>query len=166
MAAIATQNDGQKVEKSPSTPGQIPPLTCSSVRQFPIHGPGPGRTSCNAERRAAIAIAGIGYVWGANQFPMSQSAASPNSRRVGTERITMGIATGLRFRDRVSGHQVSSRLAAIRAIVELADDEEDRDVAVDELLILGVSRQELTVAMFDDPAESASDAGVQGRRAG
>jgi hypothetical protein len=78
----------------------------------------------------------------------------------------MGIATGLKFRDRVSGHQVSSRLAAIRAIVELADDEEDRDVAVDELLILGVSRQELTVAMFDDPAETASDAGAQTRKAG
>ncbi len=74
----------------------------------------------------------------------------------------MGIATGLRFNDRMSGHQVTSRLAAIRAIVDLAENEEDRDVAVDELLILGVSRQELTVAMFDDPTE----AGAQGRNAG
>lgn len=78
----------------------------------------------------------------------------------------MGIATGLRFSDRASGAQVTSRLAAIRAIVELAGDEEDREAAVDELLILGVSRQELTVAMFDDPTAPARDTGVQVRRAG
>jgi hypothetical protein len=78
----------------------------------------------------------------------------------------MGIATGLRFSDRVSARKVTSRLAAIRAIVELAENEEDRDVAVDELLILGVSRQELTVAMFDDPAEPAGDTEAQARRAG
>jgi hypothetical protein len=78
----------------------------------------------------------------------------------------MGIATGLRFSDRASGEQVTSRLAAIRAIVELAENEEDRDVAVDELLILGVSRQEVTVAMFDDPAESVSRRDTQTRRAG
>jgi hypothetical protein len=78
----------------------------------------------------------------------------------------MGIATGLRFSDRVSGDQVTSRLAAIRAIVELAENEEDRDVAVDELLILGVSRQEVTVAMFDDPAETVSRGGAQTRKAG
>jgi hypothetical protein len=78
----------------------------------------------------------------------------------------MGIATGLKFSDRVSGHRVTSRLAAIRAIVDLAESEEDRDVAVDELLILGVSRQELTVAMFDDPAQPVGDLDAQDRRAG
>jgi hypothetical protein len=78
----------------------------------------------------------------------------------------MGVATALRFNDRVSADQVASRLAAIRTIVELAESEEDRDVALDELLILGVSRQELTVAMFDDPAEQASGAGAQTRSAG
>jgi hypothetical protein len=78
----------------------------------------------------------------------------------------MGIATGLRMSGRVPAGQVTSRLAAIRAIVELAENEEDRDVAVDELLILGVSRQEVTVAMFDDPAESLSPRVTQARRAG
>jgi len=78
----------------------------------------------------------------------------------------MGVATALRFNDRVSADQVASRLAAIRTIVELAESEEDRDVALDELLILGVSRQELTVAMFDDPAEQVSGAGAQARSAG
>ena len=78
----------------------------------------------------------------------------------------MGVATALRFNDRVSADQVASRLAAIRAIVELAENEEDRDVALDELLILGVSRQELTVAMFDDPTEELSAAGAQTRNAG
>jgi hypothetical protein len=78
----------------------------------------------------------------------------------------MGIATGLRFKDRASGAQVTSRLAAIRAIVELAEDEEDREAAVDELLILGVSRQEVIVAMFDDATAPAGDEGVQVRRAG
>jgi hypothetical protein len=67
----------------------------------------------------------------------------------------MGVATALRLSGRVSADQVASRMAAIRTIVDLAESEEDRDVALDELLILGVSSQELTVAMFDDPAETA-----------
>jgi len=75
----------------------------------------------------------------------------------------MGVATALRFGDRVP---VASRLAAIRSIVELAESEEDRDVALDELLILGVSPEELTVAMFDDPAEPVAGAEGQVRNAG
>ncbi len=75
----------------------------------------------------------------------------------------MGVTTALRLGERVSA---ASRLAAIRNIIELAESEEDRDVALDELLILGVSRQELTVAMFDDPAEPPPGRVAQGRSAG
>jgi hypothetical protein len=75
----------------------------------------------------------------------------------------MGVATALRFGERVP---TASRLAAIRNIVELAESDEDRDVAVDELLILGVSRDELTVAMFDDPAEPVATADGSGAQGG
>ena len=75
----------------------------------------------------------------------------------------MGVATAWRLGERVSA---ASRLTAIRNIIELAESEEDRDVALDELLILGVSRQELTVAMFDDPTEPPPERVAQGRRAG
>jgi hypothetical protein len=63
----------------------------------------------------------------------------------------MGVATALRLKDRAPADQMTSRLTAIRAIIDLAEDDEDRAIATDELLVLGVSRQELTVAMFDDP---------------
>jgi hypothetical protein len=63
----------------------------------------------------------------------------------------MGVATALRLKDRTPADLTASRLTAIRAIIDLAGDDEDRDVATDELLVLGVSRQELTVALFDDP---------------
>jgi hypothetical protein len=63
----------------------------------------------------------------------------------------MGVATALRLKDRTPADLMASRLTAIRAIIDLAGDDEDRDVATDELLVLGVSRQELTVALFDDP---------------
>ena len=63
----------------------------------------------------------------------------------------MGVATALRLKDRAPADQMASRLTAIRAIIELAEDDEDRAIATDELLVLGVTRQELTVAMFDDP---------------
>jgi hypothetical protein len=63
----------------------------------------------------------------------------------------MGVATALRLKDRTPVDQTASRLTAIRAIIDLAGDDEDRDIATDELLVLGVTRQELTVAMFNDP---------------
>jgi hypothetical protein len=63
----------------------------------------------------------------------------------------MGVATALRLKDRAPVDQTASRLTAIRAIIDLAEDDEDRAIATDELLVLGVSRQELTVAMFDGP---------------
>ena len=63
----------------------------------------------------------------------------------------MGVATALRLKDRAPADHMASRLTAIRAIIDLAEDDEDRAIATDELLVLGVSRQELTVAMFDDP---------------
>jgi hypothetical protein len=63
----------------------------------------------------------------------------------------MGVATALRLKDRAPAHHTASRLTAIRAIIDLAEDDEDRDIATDELLVLGVTRQELTVALFDDP---------------
>jgi hypothetical protein len=44
--------------------------------------------------------------------------------------------------------QEASRLAAIRAIVDLAADDEDHDVAAEALLVLGASRQEMTAALL------------------
>lgn len=41
------------------------------------------------------------------------------------------------------------RLAAIRAIVDLAANEEDHAVAAEALLILGASRQEIAAATLD-----------------
>jgi hypothetical protein len=49
---------------------------------------------------------------------------------------------------RRAADQEGSRLAAIRAIVELADDDEDHDVAAEALLVLGASRQEMYAAML------------------
>jgi hypothetical protein len=63
----------------------------------------------------------------------------------------MGVATALRSKEPTLGAQVSSRLVAIRAIIDLAEDEEARDVAADELLVLGIKRQEIVAAMLDDP---------------
>jgi hypothetical protein len=55
-------------------------------------------------------------------------------------------------REKQSAHraadQEASRLAAIRAIVELADNDEDHDVAAEALLVLGASRQEMCAAML------------------
>ncbi len=42
--------------------------------------------------------------------------------------------------------QSAPRLAAIRAIVDLAGDDEDHDVAAEALLILGASPQEIAAA--------------------
>jgi hypothetical protein len=53
--------------------------------------------------------------------------------------------------DRTSTKQVVSRLIAIRAIIDLAPDDEARDVAADELQVLGVHRQEIITAMLDSP---------------
>jgi hypothetical protein len=41
------------------------------------------------------------------------------------------------------------RLAAIRAIVDLAEDEEGHAVATEALLILGATRQEIAAATLD-----------------
>jgi hypothetical protein len=53
--------------------------------------------------------------------------------------------------------QEGSRLAAIRAIVELADDDEDHDVAAEALLVLGASQQEMYAAMLGRTDEIATD---------
>ncbi len=42
--------------------------------------------------------------------------------------------------------QSAPRLAAIRAIVDLAEDDEDHDVAAEALLVLGASPQEIAAA--------------------
>jgi hypothetical protein len=63
----------------------------------------------------------------------------------------VGLATALGSSERAVAGQVS-RLVAIRAIIDLAEDEEARDVAADELLVLGIKRQEIVAAMLDDPA--------------
>jgi hypothetical protein len=43
----------------------------------------------------------------------------------------------------------ASRLIAIRAIVDVAGNEEDHDVVAEALLVLGASEQEITAAMLD-----------------
>jgi hypothetical protein len=47
--------------------------------------------------------------------------------------------------------QEASRLAAIRAIVALAVDDEDHDVAAEALLVLGASQQEMQAALLGAP---------------
>lgn len=51
-----------------------------------------------------------------------------------------------RSRTRPPVGQIAPRLAAIRAIVALAEDDEDHEVAADALLVLGASPQEITAA--------------------
>jgi hypothetical protein len=51
-----------------------------------------------------------------------------------------------RSRPRPPVGQSASRLAAIRAIVALAEDDEDHDVAAGALLVLGASPQEIAAA--------------------
>jgi hypothetical protein len=46
----------------------------------------------------------------------------------------------------VSADQEASRLVAIRAIIDLADDDEVHDVVTEALLVLGASREEITAA--------------------
>jgi hypothetical protein len=55
-------------------------------------------------------------------------------------------ATRYRARVRKPVDQEASRLAAIRAIVELAGDDEDQDIAAEALLVLGASQQEIAAA--------------------
>jgi hypothetical protein len=54
-----------------------------------------------------------------------------------------------RFRKPVD--QEATRLAAIRAIVDLAGDDEDHDVAAEALLVLGASTQEIAAATLGAP---------------
>jgi hypothetical protein len=60
-------------------------------------------------------------------------------------------ATRIRGRSRKPAGQEATRLAAIRAIVDLAGDDEDHDVAADALLILGASHQEISAATLGPP---------------
>ncbi len=57
--------------------------------------------------------------------------------------------TRLGRRSHVSVDQEATRLAAIRVIVNLADDDEVHDVVAEALLVLGATREELTAAMLD-----------------
>lgn len=58
----------------------------------------------------------------------------------------MITATRNRSRVRKPVGQEATRLAAIRAIVDLAGDDEDQDVAAEALLVLGASHQEICAA--------------------
>jgi len=60
----------------------------------------------------------------------------------------MGLPAVLRMNDRTSTAKLIPRLMAIRAIIDLAGDEEARDVAADELQVLGVKRDEIIAAML------------------
>ncbi len=55
-------------------------------------------------------------------------------------------ATRNRGRVRKPVDREATRLAAIRAIVDLAGDDEDQEVAAEALLILGASHQEISAA--------------------
>ncbi len=61
----------------------------------------------------------------------------------------MGSATRPRAFSRRSTDRGASRLAAIRAVIELADDVEDHDVAIDALMVLGASHHEIAAASLD-----------------
>jgi hypothetical protein len=61
----------------------------------------------------------------------------------------MGSATRQRRHSSRASDQEASRLAAIRALIELAEDDEGVDVAAGALLVLGASRDEITAASLD-----------------
>jgi hypothetical protein len=63
----------------------------------------------------------------------------------------MGISSVLGMSNRTGTERVTSRLVAIRAIMELAQDDESRDIAIDELQVLGVKQLEIVTAMLDGP---------------
>lgn len=60
---------------------------------------------------------------------------------MGTRRLSQRLSY-------VSPDREASRLVAIRAIVDLTDDEEIHDVVAEALLVLGASPEELTAAML------------------
>ncbi|MGO8861261.1 MAG: hypothetical protein ACLQRH_10935 [Acidimicrobiales bacterium] len=59
----------------------------------------------------------------------------------------MSIFTNTGGSRRRTTHQ-ASRFAAIRAIVELAPDDEGHDVAAEALLVIGASPDEITAALL------------------
>ncbi|MGO8872288.1 MAG: hypothetical protein ACLQPH_12975 [Acidimicrobiales bacterium] len=61
----------------------------------------------------------------------------------------MGLPTALRINDRSSTEQLIPRLVAIRAIIDLAGDEEARDLAAEGLRVLGVKHDEIIAAMLN-----------------
>ena len=61
----------------------------------------------------------------------------------------MGKRTSQRGLRRRLLQSEASRLTAIRAIVDVAGNEEDHDVVAEALLVLGASAQEITAAMLD-----------------
>jgi hypothetical protein len=61
----------------------------------------------------------------------------------------MGKSTGYRGLNRRMVRSEASRLIAIRAIVDVAGNEEYHDVVAEALLVLGASEQEITAAMLD-----------------
>jgi hypothetical protein len=63
----------------------------------------------------------------------------------------MGLSSVLGMSDRTGTQELTSRLVAIRAIMELAQDDEARDIAMDELQVLGVKQLEIVTAMLDSP---------------
>ncbi len=63
----------------------------------------------------------------------------------------MGTATRSRAFSRRSTDRGASRLAAIRAVIELAGDDEDHDVAMDALMVLGATHHEIAAASLDAP---------------
>jgi hypothetical protein len=61
----------------------------------------------------------------------------------------MGVAVRQRARIRPTADREATRLAAIRAIVGLAGDAEDHEVATEALMVLGASEHEIVAATLD-----------------
>jgi hypothetical protein len=63
----------------------------------------------------------------------------------------MGNAIRQKNHSRKLADQEASRLVAIRALIELAEDDEDHEVAAEALLVLGASQHEIVAASLDGP---------------
>jgi hypothetical protein len=67
----------------------------------------------------------------------------------------VGAPTERRVRFRRKTDQEAARLIAIRSIIEAARDEEDHDVLIESLVVLGASEQEIVAATLGTVHTSA-----------
>jgi hypothetical protein len=73
-----------------------------------------------------------------------------DDRRTSKQSMTLGLPARWKRLSHPAPREEAARLAAIRAIVEMADTGEDHDIVAEALLSLGASQQKIVTAMLDD----------------